>query len=96
MLIYVIDNYSHWSNEPEMERILASALALILILPLSCEMAFWDLGKNNDSRIVFLASLTGFFCLASVGCPNLQPLHLGGAVWAINALLSLRTGGEKK
>ena len=96
LLLYIIDSYSHWSNVPEMEWILVPAVGLILMLPLSCEMAFWDLGKNEDSRIAFLASLTGFFCLAAVGCPNLQPLHLGGAVWALNALLSQRTGGEIK
>ena len=97
LLMYIIDNYSHyWSNEPEMERILVPAVGLILLLPLSCELAFWDLGKNSDSRIVFLEAITGFFCLASVGCPTLQPLNLGGAVWAFNALLSMRTGGETK
>ena len=96
LLVYVIECYSHWSNEAEMERILVPAVGLILMLPLSCEMAFWDLGKGNDRQIAFLSSLTAFFCLASVGCPGLQPLNLGGAVLAVNALLSMRTGGEKK
>ena len=96
LLIYIIDCYTHWSNVAEMEWILTPAVGLILMLPLSCEMAFWDLGKANDKRIVFLASLTAFFCLAAVGCPQVLPLNLGGAVLSVNALLSLRTGGEKK
>ena len=97
LMVYIIDNYSHyWSNVPEMERILVPAVAMILLLPLSCELAFWDLGKGNDKRILVLSSLTAFFCLASVGCPQVQPLHLGGAVLSVSALLSMRTGGEKK
>ena len=97
LMIYIIDHYSHyWGNVPEMEQILVPAVGLILLLPLSCELAFWDVGKGNDRRIVFLSAATAFFCLASVGCPKVQPLHLGGAVLAVNALLSMRTGGEKK
>ena len=95
-LLYSVGMYSQWSNVPEMERILVPAVALILMLPLSCELAAWDAGEGKESRILFLAGMALFFNLASLGCPTGQNLNLGGAVWALGAIVCLLKEGEKK
>ena len=94
LLLYVVGMYSMWSNVPEIERILVPAVGMVLLLPLSCEMAAWDSGRGSVERILFLGSASLFFCLASLGCPDFEMLHLGGAVWAFTAVMNLRRAGE--
>ena len=94
LLLYSVDLYAQWSNVPEMERVLVPAVGQILLTVLSCEKAYWDFGQNHDGRLLFLSSAAGFFCMAAVGCPGVQVLHLGGIVWSLSTVLSLRGEGE--
>ena len=93
LLLFSISSYSGWSNVPEMERILVPALGEILMMPLACEMAFWDLGKSSEKKIFLLSVVTGFFCFASLGS-GLELLLLGAGIWAVNSLVSLGKEGE--
>ena len=95
LLVYCVSSYGRWSNVPEMERILVPAAGIILLLPFSCEMAYWDQGQNHDRNLRILGAMTAFFCLAAIGGPGLEPLHLGGLIIALNALYSLSREGEK-
>ena len=94
LMAYSIAMYGQWSNVPEMERILVPAVGQILLIPLACERASWDMGKNSDGRLLFLSAAAGFFCISAIGCPGVQVLHLGGVVWSIGTILALRGEGE--
>ena len=93
LLLYSIDLYAQWSNVPEMERILVPALGQILLVPLACEKAIQDSGAGDGKALLVLSMAAGFFCIAAIGCPGVQLLHLGGVVLSVSTLLSLRKEG---
>ena len=95
LILFAIGSYSGWRGVPEMERILVPAIAQLLLLPLSCEMAFLDHSGASDRRLLLFGSLTCFFSVAALGCPGAIPLHLGGALWSLMLLWNLREEGER-
>ena len=94
LILYLVGMYSRWSNVPEMERILVPAVALVLMLPMSCEMAAWDIDQGKTPRLLFLAGMTAFFSFSALGCPGGELLHVGSGLWALSAVLNLRREGE--
>lgn len=93
LLVYAVGSYSLWRSMPEMERFLTPALGTLSLLPLSCEMAAWDIGRGRSRRLMFFAALTGFFALSALACPGTSFLHMGAAVWSLGILFFLRGNG---
>ena len=94
LLVYAVGSYSIWRSMPEMESFLTPALAVLSMLPLSCETAGWDVGKGRSCRLMFFAALTGFLSLSALTCPGAAFLHLGASVWSLGILFYLRGNGD--
>ena len=92
LALHTVTRYQFWSGNPQMQDYFFSLLGLLALVFFGYYHAAWDAGGGNLRLTLGTGLAAIYFCTAELAVSSGPALYLGGLLWVLAELGSLKSG----
>lgn len=96
LALHTVTRYQFWSGDPQMQDYIFSLLGLLSLMFFCYYCAAWDASGGNLQMTVGTGSAVVYFCTAELAASAAPALYLGGLLWAVTELCSMKNNAAHK
>ena len=89
-LLHIVNHYQLWSSQPQMQDYIFSLLGVMALMFFSFYTAALEADCGNDRMLFGMGLSAIYLCCAELARSSCPWLYLGGLVWVLTDLCSMR------
>ena len=89
-LLHIVNHYQLWSSQPQMQDYIFSLLGVMALMFFSFYTAALEADCGNDRMLLGMGLSAIYLCCAELARSSCPWLYLGGLVWVLTDLCSMR------
>ena len=90
LALHTVTRYQFWSGNPQMQDFLFSLLGLLALVFFAYSQAAWDANSGNLRSTVGSGLAAVYLCTAELARSSAAALYLGGILWVLAELCSMK------